>query len=160
MQSSGKDAIIFCAGAALGAGAIFYITERVKRINTNPYASIIFTANGTDHAAEVQLQALPSSTFTAKPLAAANSNEKMINFDKDDVLVEQLTRNVQFFGLEGQKKIANAFVVVVGLGVSRAEFFIFHFFNNPGDLTSHHQLTPYDYFYTGCRQPLCPFTSP
>lgn len=118
MNTSSKDAIIFCAGAALGAGAIYYITERVKRINTNPYASINFTANGIDNPAEVQLQALPFSAATppAAIEGATTNNDKMINFEKDDVLVEQLTRNVQFFGLEGQKKIANAFVVVVGLG--------------------------------------------
>ena len=123
MNTSSKDAIIFCAGAALGAGAIYYITERVKRINTNPYASINFTANGIDHAAEVQLQALP---FTAAkpPESATMNNEKMINFENDAILAEQLTRNVQFFGLEGQKKIANAFVVVVGLGVREKKTFI------------------------------------
>lgn len=38
------------------------------------------------------------------------------NFQQDEVLVEQLTRNIQFFGLEAQQKIADAFVVVVGLG--------------------------------------------
>jgi len=119
MNTTSKDAIIFCAGAALGAGAIYYITERVKRINTNPYASINVTANGVDHAAEVQLQALPFSDVKAPaaPESATTNNEKMVNFENDDVLVEQLTRNVQFFGLEGQKKIANAFVVIVGLGV-------------------------------------------
>ena len=35
---------------------------------------------------------------------------------EDDVLAEQLTRNVQFFGEEPQQRIADAFVVIVGLG--------------------------------------------
>lgn len=39
-------------------------------------------------------------------------------FEQDEVLAEQLTRNVQFFGLEQQKQITNSFVVVIGLGVS------------------------------------------
>lgn len=38
------------------------------------------------------------------------------NFQDDDILAEQLTRNVQFFGLEAQQQIARSFVVVVGLG--------------------------------------------
>lgn len=42
----------------------------------------------------------------------------MANFDQDEILEEQLTRNVQFFGLEAQRRIGGAFVVVVGLGVS------------------------------------------
>ena len=36
----------------------------------------------------------------------------------DDILGEQFTRNVQFFGEASQRQIANAFVVVIGLGVS------------------------------------------
>lgn len=35
----------------------------------------------------------------------------------DDIVREQLTRNIQFFGLDGQKCITESFVVVVGLGV-------------------------------------------
>lgn len=40
------------------------------------------------------------------------------DLDTDDIISEQLTRNIQFFGLESQKKISDSFVVVVGLGVS------------------------------------------
>lgn len=167
MNTSSKDAIIFCAGAALGAGAIYYITERVKRINTNPYASINFTANGIDNPAEVQLQALPFSAATppAAIEGATTNNDKMINFEKDDVLVEQLTRNVQFFGLEGQKKIANAFVVVVGLGVR--ETFIYIFLNRPVAppfSPSVHFFSAkfiyHGFFLAGRGQSLCAFTSP
>jgi len=35
---------------------------------------------------------------------------------RDEILREQFTRNVQFFGEEGQEKVRDAFVVVVGLG--------------------------------------------
>ena len=35
----------------------------------------------------------------------------------DEILAEQFTRNVQFFGADGQQGIFDAFVVVVGLGV-------------------------------------------
>ena len=34
----------------------------------------------------------------------------------DEIVAEQFTRNVQFFGIEAQKKVADAFVVVIGLG--------------------------------------------
>lgn len=37
---------------------------------------------------------------------------------EDEILTEQFTRNVQFFGKEGQLQVARAFVVVIGLGVS------------------------------------------
>jgi hypothetical protein len=39
------------------------------------------------------------------------------DYEGDEVLEEQFTRNVQFFGSEGQRRAARAFVVVVGLGV-------------------------------------------
>lgn len=35
----------------------------------------------------------------------------------DEVLTEQLTRNLQFFGADAQGRVARSFVVVVGLGV-------------------------------------------
>jgi hypothetical protein len=46
------------------------------------------------------------------------STPSVRRFHEDDVLREQLTRNVQFFGLEGQQRVSDAYVIVVGLGVS------------------------------------------
>ena len=37
---------------------------------------------------------------------------------EDEILAEHFTRNVQFFGREGQQRIMGSFVVVIGLGVS------------------------------------------
>lgn len=42
---------------------------------------------------------------------------RVAEYEGDEVLEEQFTRNVQFFGSEGQRKAARALVVVVGLGV-------------------------------------------
>lgn len=39
------------------------------------------------------------------------------DFVEDEIVKEHLTRNIQFFGQEGQLQISKAFVVVVGLGV-------------------------------------------
>lgn len=52
---------------------------------------------------------------TSRPAPTTGSVRR---FAEDDIIAEQLTRNVQFFGAEGQQRIADAFVVVVGLGVS------------------------------------------
>lgn len=41
------------------------------------------------------------------------------SLQEDEVITEQLTRNIQFFGLERQQRVADAFVIVVGLGVRR-----------------------------------------
>ena len=52
------------------------------------------------------------------PLAAAVEALEPQDWLHDDILGEQFTRNVQFFGEASQRQIANAFVVVIGLGVS------------------------------------------
>ena len=113
MATSARDAaIIFCAGAALGAGTIFYLHRHQKRQKCEEENAKVSGTIGNGYGASVQLQ--PLSTQPLPPGDGSIVEE----FDKDDVLAEQLTRNVQFFGLEGQKKIAKSFVVVVGLGVS------------------------------------------
>ena len=53
----------------------------------------------------------------APPAAAVGALEPQ-DWLHDDVLGEQFTRNVQFFGEASQRHIANSFVVVIGLGVS------------------------------------------
>ncbi|KAJ4716969.1 tRNA threonylcarbamoyladenosine dehydratase [Melia azedarach] len=35
---------------------------------------------------------------------------------KDEIIAEQLTRNIQFFGLESQRKVTGSYVVIIGLG--------------------------------------------
>ncbi|XP_075664984.1 tRNA threonylcarbamoyladenosine dehydratase isoform X1 [Castanea sativa] len=39
-----------------------------------------------------------------------------LNLLKDEIVSEQLTRNIQFFGLESQQKVTASYVVVIGLG--------------------------------------------
>ncbi len=85
--------VCLMAGALAGAGAVYVaLGWRRAAIATAPQ---------------------PQSIGTAE-----KSTVKVKDFLKDEVLSEQLTRNVQFFGEEGQQAIANSFVVVVGLGVS------------------------------------------
>lgn len=60
-----------------------------------------------------------ASTSRTKPRRAP-AHASVQRFQEDDILAEQLTRNVQFFGSEGQQRIADAFVIVVGLGVRAA----------------------------------------
>ena len=49
--------------------------------------------------------------------AGDGAPHSVAEYEGDEVLEEQFTRNVQFFGSEGQRKAARALVVVVGLGV-------------------------------------------
>lgn len=45
-----------------------------------------------------------------------NHHVASIDLLNDDVVSEQLTRNIQFFGLESQQKVTQSYVVVIGLG--------------------------------------------
>ncbi|XP_074316487.1 tRNA threonylcarbamoyladenosine dehydratase [Silene latifolia] len=42
--------------------------------------------------------------------------QEMPDLLKDEIVSEQLTRNIQFFGLESQKRVTESYVVVIGLG--------------------------------------------
>lgn len=86
-----------------------------------------FTAGAATSAALCALllyKRLPQSAIAlvqAKPTSLAPAPVTTVGLQDyltDDVLAEQLTRNIQFFGTAGQDKIINSFVVVVGLGVS------------------------------------------
>lgn len=111
-MDSRSAALGFAAGAALGAGAL-YLYSHSQRCQQ--------TAAPPDSAAAAQQLAsggggaLPGAAAAAA--AAHQGPVDMSSFEQDDILEEQLTRNVQFFGLEAQKRIGGSFVVVVGLGV-------------------------------------------
>jgi hypothetical protein len=105
MASLETKAPVFAAGALAGAaltalGAYCYSSS----------SSRSQSATGTN-----QLPAQPQNQQQPGPAHHASLQE----FEQDEVLAEHLTRNVQFFGLEKQKQITNAFVVVIGLGVSK-----------------------------------------
>ncbi|KAL2935453.1 tRNA threonylcarbamoyladenosine dehydratase [Bienertia sinuspersici] len=43
-------------------------------------------------------------------------NDGALDLLRDEIVSEQLTRNIQFFGLDSQRKVSESFVVVIGLG--------------------------------------------
>ncbi|XVF28853.1 hypothetical protein REPUB_Repub15cG0067800 [Reevesia pubescens] len=49
---------------------------------------------------------------------SGNGNCRMagLNLLSDEIVCEQLTRNIQFFGLDSQQKVTTSYVVVIGLG--------------------------------------------
>ncbi|KAL4854230.1 tRNA threonylcarbamoyladenosine dehydratase [Chlorella vulgaris] len=106
MDSRAGAAVAFAAGAALGATALYFCTR------PQPPDHMSNAAAGS--------QALPSSVAataaTAAEPAGSTCTAGLRDFEQDEILAEQLTRNVQFFGLEAQKTIGGSFVVVVGLG--------------------------------------------
>lgn len=88
----------FAAGAALGCAVAAAITRT--------------------YAAQTRLaQAVSQTTVSQPPASVLQCSAAGVSLD-DVILGEQLTRNVQFFGRDGQQRVCDAFVVVVGLGVS------------------------------------------
>ncbi|CAM8977324.1 unnamed protein product [Rhodiola kirilowii] len=45
-----------------------------------------------------------------------NCKDESSNLLEDEIVSEHLTRNIQFFGLESQRKVTSSYVVVIGLG--------------------------------------------
>ena len=96
-----KTACAFAAGAALGC-AVAYLASRAAVVSSPAPLAALVAAHS---------QPLPGDT----PAEAAAWG---VSLD-DEVVGEQLTRNVQFFGRDGQQRVCDSFVVVVGLGVRR-----------------------------------------
>lgn len=107
-----SPAIAFGAGLLIGGAACYYFNKAALRTLTSATAleetedADIDIANG-----EYAFQSLDARLHS-------HQQASVRNFEHDDIVSEHLTRNIQFFGLEAQKHISNAFVVVVGLGVS------------------------------------------
>lgn len=102
MQLDSRHVFPFVAGAALGAGAVWLCSRHLDGLPGR--RSAFAAAAGLEAAA------------AARPSPQQQQPASLADFEADEVLAEQLTRNVQFFGLEGQRRIASSFVVVVGLG--------------------------------------------
>ena len=95
---------LLCLGGAAGAAAACAALHLMQRRQWNA------RSRQYDQASHAQVSSV-------KPVVTPNSGTGLQNFHEDEILAEQFTRNVQFFGQQGQIKVANAFVVVIGLGV-------------------------------------------
>lgn len=94
-------AVAFIAGAAAGvlgtAMAIRILSRRLPSVQSRDLLSDVQPSNPGQH-------------------PPASGDVRIQDFDKDEIISEQLTRNVQFFGEHGQRAVGGSFVVVVGLG--------------------------------------------
>lgn len=99
MPMDGRSATVFLAGTAVGASALF-----LGHLVYSRYARHLG-------------KAFQASRPVGNGHASASRAFDVADFENDEVVAEHLTRNIQFFGPEAQKKIAGSFVVVIGLGV-------------------------------------------
>nr|GMC93279.1 tRNA threonylcarbamoyladenosine dehydratase [Ipomoea batatas]GME19053.1 tRNA threonylcarbamoyladenosine dehydratase [Ipomoea batatas] len=98
MEDKVKLLALIGAGALLGSAATISLFKLLPRAVKHEVIKEAVKANG--------------STFFWE------ENPTMINPDllSDEVVCEQLTRNIQFFGLDAQQKVTASYVVVIGLG--------------------------------------------
>ena len=109
MEERARQLLLLAAvagvGAAFGAlstAAVFSFLSRAKR--REGYVRKLLESNGGAGG--------PHAGSTG-PGARLHDSSDLLS---DEVVAEQLTRNIQFFGVESQKKVTESFVVVVGLG--------------------------------------------
>ena len=91
-------------GFALGALVTYYVCSRREEKVT-----------AGDRGGRPKSVAEKGSTGSSAVHVGA-SGAKMTDVLTDEVLNEHFQRNIQFFGEEGQLKVAGSFVVVIGLG--------------------------------------------
>jgi hypothetical protein len=105
-----RDASFLAIGAGLGVGAVYFLASRYSKHVQTTYEEYL-----------EQQEKVGDPNGHARHDMQPDQGDKLSltpsSLEQDDIINEQLTRNIQFFGMEGQKKITDSFVVVVGLGV-------------------------------------------
>lgn len=115
-QGHARDASFLALGAGLGVGAVYLLASRYSNHVQRVYSEYVAEQQKTEDRLGTKGHARQEESCSLTPSS----------LEQDDIISEQLTRNIQFFGIEGQKKITDSFVVVVGLGVRLVCFVFVH----------------------------------
>ncbi|XP_068659175.1 tRNA threonylcarbamoyladenosine dehydratase isoform X2 [Aristolochia californica] len=103
MSERVKSFVLIGTGAVLGSAATFALFRLLSR-----HAG----RQGTDKRNGAPGICSESCLSKCLPGGETIRNDLL----EDEIVSEQLTRNIQFFGLESQKKVTESFVVVIGVG--------------------------------------------
>ena len=102
MRVETQLALAFASGATLAAAAAVYAQCNQRRSWSRWWKANV------------------SSAESAAAALKANQQLESVGVEgalNDDIMKEHFTRNIQFFGHEGQQRIFQSAVVVIGLGV-------------------------------------------
>ncbi|CAN6198124.1 unnamed protein product [Urochloa humidicola] len=93
------------AGAAVGALSAAAVMNHLSRSKRREgYVRELLESNG--------VAARAGNARSSRHLGSVSSSDLL----SDEVVSEQLTRNIQFFGMDSQKKVTESYVVIIGLG--------------------------------------------
>ncbi|XP_065850024.1 tRNA threonylcarbamoyladenosine dehydratase isoform X1 [Euphorbia lathyris] len=97
------------AGALLGSASTFFLLNHFSRSISGKCSRKAAELNGKECVSELSLE----SVMVPRD---SNNGTPSSNLLTDEIVSEQLTRNIQFFGLEAQHNVTASYVVVIGLG--------------------------------------------
>ncbi|PPD79391.1 hypothetical protein GOBAR_DD23689 [Gossypium barbadense] len=103
MEEKLKSLALVGGGALLGAASTLFLLKLLPRRISN----------------QCDKKAIELNDTTVKcAIGLGNGNIRMTGLSllADEIVSEQLTRNIQFFGLDSQQKVTSSYVVVIGLG--------------------------------------------
>ncbi|CAA0814553.1 NAD(P)-binding Rossmann-fold superfamily protein [Striga hermonthica] len=107
MGEKGKNLVLLGAGALLGSTATVAIFKLLKARRGGRKCTVVETN---------ELNSMEAESCNRTFLEDVNHGLAGPDLLIDEIVSEQLTRNIQFFGLENQKKVVSSYVVVIGLG--------------------------------------------
>ncbi|CAN6466767.1 unnamed protein product [Victoria cruziana] len=109
MMERSKSVVLIGAGVIMGSCATLALLKLLSP-NAKKKRSINSTGfKGADHV---------NNFISGAKKKENDEGAEVVVHDlmEDEIVSEQLTRNIQFFGLEFQRKVTKSFVVVIGLG--------------------------------------------
>ncbi|XP_039054230.1 tRNA threonylcarbamoyladenosine dehydratase-like [Hibiscus syriacus] len=98
-----KTLALVGGGAFVGSVSTLFLLKLLPRRNSNQCDSKAIGSNDTTFRYGIDL-------------GNGNCGLAALNLLADEIVSEQLTRNIQFFGLDSQEKVTSSYVVVIGLG--------------------------------------------
>ncbi|GKD22636.1 tRNA threonylcarbamoyladenosine dehydratase, partial [Tanacetum coccineum] len=111
MEERGKSLALIGAGALLGS-----ITATIALLKLFPRGSTVDSSNEATKFNGKATSCAPAAAEDNPSLKDEAYDMDPADLLKDEIVSEQLTRNIQFFGFEAQKKVTASYVVVIGLG--------------------------------------------